>query len=129
MKTLFLDTETTGLNPKKDKILSIGAVSIINNNIEIADSFECFIKQDKFNSETVQIHGILKEGKTQKISEIEALTAFQEFVKDSVLIAHHIAFDETIINTALKNNNLPKLSNKTIFQPIIARVIRTGIHG
>ncbi|TVZ28295.1 DNA polymerase-3 subunit epsilon [Gillisia sp. Hel_I_86] len=126
---IAFDTETTGLDPKNDKILSIGAVSIINNRIEIANSFECFIKQEKFNMETVKIHGILKEGKTQKMNEIDALTAFLKYVENAVLIAHHIAFDETIINTALKNHNLPKLSNKTIDTGILYKKLQNSQGG
>lgn len=123
---IVLDTETTGLNPKKDKILSIGAVSILNNCIEVSDSFECFLRQEIFNSETVKIHGILKEGKKVKISELEALNAFLKYTENAVLIAHHMAFDKTIINTALKNNQLPKLKNKTIDTGILYKKLQNS---
>ncbi len=42
---VVFDTETTGLNPSNDKILSIGAVSITANTLNIADSFEIYLKQ------------------------------------------------------------------------------------
>jgi DNA polymerase-3 subunit epsilon len=37
------DCETTGLNVKKDEILSIGGVKIINNKIEFSESFERYV--------------------------------------------------------------------------------------
>ncbi len=58
---IIFDTETTGLHPLTDKILSIGAISIKNNTINVADSFEVYLNQDDFNADTVEIHGILKE--------------------------------------------------------------------
>jgi DNA polymerase-3 subunit epsilon len=121
---VVLDTETTGLDPKKDKILSIGAVSIRNNCMEVSESFECFLMQERFNTETVKIHGILKEGKNSKISELDALKAFLEYINDDVLIAHHAAFDEAIINSSLKNNHLPKLKNKTIDTDILYKKLK-----
>ena len=76
---VIFDTETTGLNPSEDKLLSMGAVSLQNNKIVVGNSFEVFIAQEKFNRETVSIHGIRKQGKIQKIPETEALQHFLEY--------------------------------------------------
>ena len=38
------DCETTGLNPKIDDIISIGAVKIKGNNIDLQNKFERFVK-------------------------------------------------------------------------------------
>ena len=111
---VVFDTETTGLDISKCKILSIGAIGIFNNTIDVADSFEIYLKQQEFKAETVEIHGILKEGKLKKLNEAEALENFINYLGSSVLVAHHTAFDIEMINTALKRNNLPKLKNKTI---------------
>ena len=59
---VVFDTETTGFNKMKDRILSIGAVALLNNTIHVNDGFEVYLKQNVFNPETVHIHGILKEG-------------------------------------------------------------------
>ena len=56
------DTETTGFDKKEDRILSIGAVEIINKTIRASNTFEIYIKQEVFKPETVKIHGILKDG-------------------------------------------------------------------
>lgn len=111
---VIFDTETTGLNLVDDRILSIGAIGIFNNVIDVADSFEIYLKQNEFKAETVEIHGILKEGKLTKLKESEAIENFIEFIGNSVLVAHHIAFDIEMINTALKRLELPKLKNKMI---------------
>lgn len=111
---VVIDTETTGLNSSKDKILSIGAIGICNNRIVISDSFEIYLNQDKFNPETVKIHGILKEGNLEKFDEAVAIENFIDFINNAVLIAHHAAFDIEMINAALKKMRLPKLKNKRI---------------
>ena len=111
---VVFDTETTGLNTDSDKIISIGAVSIVNNTIEVADSIELYLKQDDYHAETVEMHGILKDGNLLKFSEDEAIEQFIVFIGNSVLVAHHAAFDIEMINAALEKVNLPKLKNKSI---------------
>jgi len=111
---VVFDTETTGLDIATDRILSIGALGIFNNIIDIADGFEIYLKQDQFKAETVEIHGILKEGRLAKQSETEAMENFIAYIGNAVLVAHHAAFDIEMINAALKRLDLPKLKNKSI---------------
>ncbi|MFH6768947.1 3'-5' exonuclease [Gaetbulibacter aquiaggeris] len=111
---VVFDTETTGFDTLIDRILSIGAVSIYNNIIDVSNSLEVYLKQDEFKAKTVEIHGILKEGNLLKISENEAIEQFINYVGNAVLVAHHAAFDIEMINNALKRLNFPKLKNKCI---------------
>jgi len=109
-----LDVESNGLNPKKDKILSIGAVKIINGQIDISTSFEIFIDQKEYNSETAPIHGILKNGKQKKVSELEAIKKLLDFVKADIIVGHSIQFDISIINETIKRHTNNKLLNKSL---------------
>lgn len=108
---VVFDCETTGLDFKNDVILSIGAVAIIENSIHVDDSLELFIKQTTYNPETAPIHGILKEGKEEKIIEAEAIIRFLDFIKDATLVGHHVRFDMEMINQALKRLDVGKLKN------------------
>lgn len=111
---VVFDTETTGLNPNEDRILSIGAVCITNGYIDVSDNFEKYLIQEKFEGATVEIHGILKDGNIAKITEKQAVIQFINFIKNGVFIAHHAAFDVEMINKALFRLKLPKLKNKVI---------------
>jgi len=122
---VVFDTETTGLDILNDRVLSIGAVGIFNNIIDVADNFELYLKQDEFKAETVEIHGILKEGKLSKLSEAEAMENFINYIGNAVLVAHHTAFDIEMINTALKRLELPKLKNKTIDTGILYKKLES----
>ena len=111
---VVFDTETTGFNRMRDRVLSIGAVSLINNTLNVNDSFEVYLKQEIFNPETVHIHGILKEGNITKISELEALKSFLKYIGNSILVGHHINFDIMMMNQILVRNELPEIKNKTL---------------
>lgn len=109
------DTETTGFDKKEDRILSIGAVSIINKTIEVNHALELYLKQTVFNPETVKIHGLLKDDLSiDKIEELEAIEIFLDYIKNDVLVAHHASFDYSMINNMLLRHGLGKLLNNAI---------------
>lgn len=111
---VVLDTETTGFDYEKDRILCIGAIVLQNNSISIQDSFEVYIEQDHYNQSTAQIHGILKDFILNHPKESDALQQFLNFLGDSIIIAHHTKFDVTMINKALERNGFSNLKNKTL---------------
>ncbi len=111
---VVLDTETTGFSLTKDRMLCIGALKLQDNNIVVKDSFEVYIQQDHYDSESAEIHGILKKSKKESISELDALKQFLVYAKNHILVGHHVMFDINMINAALKRNGLPKLKNKTL---------------
>ncbi|HRV54408.1 MAG: 3'-5' exonuclease [Flavobacteriaceae bacterium] len=112
---VVLDTETTGFDTKNDRILSIGAVTVFNQTINVDNTLEIFLQQDVFNPKTVAIHGILKDDdELDTISELEALKLFLVYIGNAILVAHHAHFDITMINNALNRHGLPKLKNKVL---------------
>ena len=121
---VVFDCETTGLDYKSDRILSIGAVAIQNNEIIVNDYLEVFLQQDVFKAETVFIHGILREGKEEKIVEAEAVIRFLEFVKDATLVGHHVDFDIEMINQSLARLDLGKLKNQSMDTDIMYQKLK-----
>ena len=121
---VVFDCETTGLDHKSDRILSIGAVAIQNNEIIVSDYLEVFLQQDVFKAETVLIHGILREGKEEKIVEAEAVIRFLEFVKDATLVGHHVDFDIEMINQSLTRLDLGKLKNQSMDTDIMYQKLK-----
>lgn len=108
---VVFDCETTGLDIKNDRILSIGAVAVVDNQIKVNDSLNLFVKQEVFKPESVAIHGILKEG-NEKIVEAEAVIQFLDYIKNATLVAHHANFDLEMINRALARLELNHLKNQ-----------------
>lgn len=113
-KFVVLDTETTGFDVKNDRILSIGALVLQQQMIQPKQAFELFLKQERYTEETAKIHGILKAGKKDSITEIEGLKRSLKTLENAVLVAHHTGYDVAMLNNALKRNGLPKLKNKTL---------------
>ena len=111
---IAFDTETTGFNKKEDRILSIGAVSFVGKTIQVNTSLELYLEQTVFKAESVKIHGLMKTGSLEKVTELEAIKLFLAYIKNDVLIAHHANFDRNMMNEMLFRHGLGKLKNKFI---------------
>jgi DNA polymerase-3 subunit epsilon len=126
---VVFDTETTGLQPKTDKILSIGAFKVKGKTIFTSEGLELYLQQDHFKRESAPIHGLRKSGNETRLTESEAIRQFLKFIENSVLVAHHVAFDVAMINAALARLDLPKLKNKSIdTAQLFERVIPINQH-
>ncbi len=108
---VIFDMETSGLDWKDDVILSIGAVAVVSNAIEVGDFLEVYIQQEKFTSGSVALQGVVKQDKHDKVVEAEAMIRFLNFVKDATLVSHNINLDIEMINQALKRLELGRLRN------------------
>ncbi len=111
---VVLNTETTGLNPKKDVILSFGSIGIVNDVIKIGDTFEVVILQYKYLHENSLSNEFLIESNLPKLAEQQAITALIEFIGNSFLIGHKIHFDIEMINEVLEKMECGKLKNEAL---------------
>jgi DNA polymerase III subunit epsilon len=109
-----LSLETTGLNPKKDVILSIGAIAIENGTILIGDTFEIVIPQYKYLHDNGIINDFLQESNQPKLAEPAAIEAFINFIENAVLVGHRIHFDVDMINEALEKLACGRLKNEAL---------------
>lgn len=111
---VVLSTETTGLNPKKDVILSFGAVAVVNDIIRIGDNFEVVILQYKYLHENGLSNEFLIESKLSKLAEPQAMQALVEYIGNAVLVGHRIHFDIEMINDVLEKMECGKLKNEAL---------------
>ncbi len=114
LRLVVLDTETTGFDRMEDRILNIGALVVQNQQIRVETSLETYLEQTVYCEESAKIHGILKSGKRQQVSEPEGMLQLLEYLNGSVLVAHHAAFDVGMIDMALRRMKLPGLKNEVV---------------
>ena len=98
---VVFDIETTGLNPRNDDIIEIGAVKVSNK--KVVDSFSTFVHTDrKLPSKIIELTSITDEMLEGQPSIQDVLPAFLDFAKDSVLVAHNAKFDVGFIKEKTK---------------------------
>jgi len=102
-EVVVFDTETTGLNPKQDALLSIGAVIVKNNKIITSQTFECYFKYEGIlQSDNVTIHNIRPIDIENGFEHKEGLAEFLRFIKNRHLVGYYLDFDIQMIDKYLK---------------------------
>lgn len=123
------DCETTGLNPKIDDVISIGAVLVKENKILVSKKFERFVRpQATLGEESIKIHQIrkcdLQDGKDIK----EVIYEFLDFIENRPLIGYNLQFDMAMVNKYIKPSIGVKLPNRQIEVAYMYRKKMSRIH-
>jgi DNA polymerase-3 subunit epsilon len=99
--TVF-DTETTGLDPASgDRIVSIGAVRVVNGRVLRQETFERLVHPGRsVPAASTAFHGITEEMVAGQPTIEEVLPAFARFCEDTVLVGHNVSFDLQFLEMA-----------------------------
>ncbi len=104
--TVF-DIETTGLSVNFDKVIEIAAVKIRNN--QIVAEYQTYVNPEiPISKLTTKITSIKNSDVALAPKIDEAIIGFNEFFKDTIVVAHNASFDMGFINKLLKEHNLYK---------------------
>lgn len=96
---IVLDTETTGLDYTKEKMVEFAAVRLENGKIK--DEFQTLINPEQhIRKSSIAIHGITKDMVEDAPTEAEAMPKILEFIGDYPIVAHNCIFDYTFLNEA-----------------------------
>jgi len=99
MRQLFLDTETTGLEPEQGhRIIEIACVEMVNRKLT-GKHFHRYINPERDIDEgAIEIHGLTREFLSDKPVFENIIDDFLAFVSDAELIIHNAPFDVGFIN-------------------------------
>lgn len=110
-----VDCETTGLNPRKDDIVSIGAVRIKGSRILTSEAFNVRVKpRAELAASSIKIHQIRKSDVAEEGPIRSELPAFLKFIGNRPLIGYWISFDVRMLNKEIFKMLNITLQNATI---------------
>ncbi len=114
-EVVVFDTETTGLDTRRDTVVSIGAVKIKGDRILTSQSFEVFLKPaQQISAESIKIHHIRPCDLEQALEPLEGVRRFLEFIGNRPLVGYYLEFDIAMINGLVKPWLGVRLPNKQI---------------
>jgi DNA polymerase-3 subunit epsilon len=113
IRFVVLDSETTGLNPAVDRIVTIGAVAVVGGEVVLEDSFSELI-QIEHNTEAVMVHGVTRHQASRGLPEAQAVARFLDYVRDGVIVGHHIGHDIDTLNAACGRHWDARILNRSL---------------
>lgn len=94
-----LDMEMTGLDERRDDIVSVGALRMQGGGIELGSTFQALVKpRAVLDGRTVVIHGITPSQLEAMPPIDEVLGPFLDYLGTSVMVGHCIALDLAFLN-------------------------------
>lgn len=130
MRKIFLDTETTGLDPNQGhRIIEVAAVEMINRQLS-NNQFHVYINPEREIDEAAQeVHGLTLDFLSDKALFQDIAEDFIDFIADSELIIHNAPFDLGFLNMELgriKKGVVEDCVEKVTDSLAMARELRPG---
>lgn len=120
MRQIFLDTETTGLNPESgDRIVEVGCIEMVNRRLTGENRHFYLNPERKGNEEATRIHGLTDAFLADKPKFVEVADDLLAFLQGAEVIIHNAAFDVGFLNAELKR------LRRAGFHTIVAKVTDT----
>ncbi|MDT0618984.1 3'-5' exonuclease [Salinisphaera sp. P385] len=114
-RLVVVDTETTGLDPRRAALLSVGAVSITGGRLDLDDGFYQLADPERVaDPDNILVHRLTPEALAAAPPAGRAAAAFRAWRGDAPLFAYHAAFDRCVLDQALVRVGEPRLAGPVI---------------
>ncbi len=127
MRKIVLDTETTGLDPKKGhRIIEIAAIELEGRKVSKRHFHHYLDPEREVDEDAARVHGFTWDMLKGRAKFADIAVSFLEFVDGAELMAHNAPFDMSFINNELRLLNLPQLANPVVDTLKMAREMHPG---
>jgi DNA polymerase-3 subunit epsilon len=122
MREVIFDTETTGLDPRKHRIVEIGCVELVNS-IPTGNEFHSYLRPDDdfMPAEAFEVHGLSQDFLKDKPRFTEMVSDLLTFIDGARLVAHNADFDISFLNAELARCEYPPVAEEVLDTVRLAR--------
>lgn len=119
MREIIFDTETTGLDPKTDRIIEVGGVELVNH-FPTGRTIHLYVNPDgtRVHPDALAIHGITDEFLADKPVFSDVAREILDFFDGAVWIAHNAGFDMGFINAEFARIGLPPVPQTDVIDTL-----------
>ena len=94
-----VDCETTGLDTRRDQIVSVAAVRIAGNRLLTSQRLELLVRPErKLKKESVRVHQLREQDVAQGLDPEQAMRRLLAFIGARPLVGYYLEFDVAMLN-------------------------------
>lgn len=98
-----IDLETTGLDTRRDAILSLAAVPVRGGRVVLAERFETLVHPGRdFDIDSIRHHRLTPADVADAPQLREVLPGFLHWLGPRTLLGHHLAFDAAMLDGPMR---------------------------
>ena len=102
-EVVSIDCETTGLDPRKDDIVTIAAVKLRGNRILTSERFEAMVRPlARMNPEAIKVHRLRERDVAMGLAMAEVIPKLLAFIGGRPLVGYYLEFDMAMIDRYLR---------------------------
>jgi len=110
-----IDSELTGLDPRRDSIVSLGGLRLNGGRIVLADRFYEEVRPTSaLTATSIVLHGITPDDVRERPGIGAVLEEFSAFCATDILIGHFIEIDLGFLRAAYVKAGLPPIANPVL---------------
>ena len=131
LDAVVIDSETTGLDPRKARVIELAAVRLSAGKLAEADSFRQLIRpgDESIPAINTEIHGIDDAAVAAAPSFAEVWPRFREYLGPGVVIGHTIGFDLAVWKRECDEAGLPWSRPRTLDTRLLAEIAAPKLAG
>jgi DNA polymerase-3 subunit epsilon len=94
-----LDCETTGLDTRRDEIVSIGAVRIVGNRLLTSQRLDLLVRPERsLKVSSMRVHRLRERDVAQGMPPLQAMRLLLDFIGSRPLVGYYLEFDVAMLN-------------------------------
>ncbi len=106
---VVIDLETTGLNTKKDEIISFASIPVRGMKLHMDESYFTLIRPERFRINSIKYHGITESDLMNAPCLEEVADRIENMVSNSIVVGYAVHIDVDFLKNTFKKKLKKKL--------------------
>ena len=130
LDAVVIDTETTGLDPRKSFVIEIGAVRIMAGQVDVAQTFRSLVRpRESIPAKSTAIHGIDNSKVAGAPAFADVWPKFSDFIDAEVVVGHTLGFDLSVLQRECERNAIAWKRPRGLDTQLLAQVAEPNLAG
>ncbi len=131
LDAIVIDTETTGLDPRKARVIELAGLRLRGGKLVDGGSFRQLMRPggESIPAEATRIHGIDDAMVAKSPGFAEVWPGFNAFLGQAVVVGHSVGFDLAVLKRECDLAGLPWIRPRTLDTRLLAQIAEPELPG